>query len=215
MTLMLGGQDAMSCALGGDTIGYTGTASGTTTATTLTATGTPWVANAYVGHVVIATTTVMTYGVIVSNTTSALTVDRWYVPGSPAGTAATTPSNTTPFIILPGQAPYWYMALGTSVHTPATSDTTLAGEPTTTGAGLIRNIATYAHTTGATTYTMIQTFTVNGTDTGLPATIYNIGSFNTLTPATGRMLFQTALTPTSAVVSAIGDAVTITQTVTV
>lgn len=211
MTRVNGGADSQACAMGGDTIGYTGTASGTTTATTLTATGTPWVASAYVGHIVVTTSAAMAYGVITANTTSALTVDQWYTPGSPGGAAATTPTNTTTFTILPGQAPYWYMALDKGVHTPGAGDTALNTEITTSGGGLIRKLATYAHTTSATSYSLAATFIANGSDS-LPATITNIGVLNTLTSSTGRLQFYTPLSPT-ATLSASGDQLTVTDTI--
>lgn len=214
MTLMLAGLDAMSCLLGGDLAGYSGTASGTTTTTTLTATGTPWVASTYIGHIVVTTAAAPAYGVITANTTSVLTVDRWYQLGLPGGTVATLPTNTTTFAILPGNAPYWYMALNNGTHVVSTADTTLTGEITTSGGGLIRALAAYAHTTNATTYTLTNTFVANVTDS-LPAIVNNIGVFNTLTPATGRMIFQTALTPSTATLSASGDQITVTSTVTV
>lgn len=211
--LVNSGLDGMAAAMGGDVSGYTGTATASS-ATSLTATGTPWVASAYVGHIVVTTSAAMAYGVITANTTSVLTVDQWYAPGSPGGAATTTPTSTTTFTILPGNAPYWYMALTTNSSAPSASDTTLASEITTSGGGLIRKLATYAHTTGATTYSLAATFTVNGSDTGLPVTIAKIGIFNTLVGATGRMQFETLL-GTTAVLSAIGDNVTCTDTITI
>lgn len=207
------GADAQACAMGGDVAGYTGTASGTTTTTTLTATGTPWVASAFVGHIVVTTSAPMAYGVITANTTSVLTVDRWYAPGSPGGAATTTPSNTTTFAVLPGNAPYWYMALTANASAALATDTALTGEITTAGGGLIRQLATYAHTTGASSYSLAATFTANGSDSlGSPVTIAKIGIFNTLTGATGRMQFETLLSAT-ATITAIGDALTVTDTV--
>lgn len=213
MTLVNSGLDAMSAALGGDTVGYTGTATASS-ATSLTATGTPWVANAYVGHIVATASAAFAYGVITSNTTSVLTVDQWYVPGTPGGSAATTPTSTTTFVILPGNAPYWYMALSTDTAAVNATDSTLTSEYATTAGGLIRKLATYAHTASASTYSLAATYTVNGSDTGLPYTIGKVGIFNTLTHGTGKALFLTLLSPT-ATVSASGDQVTITDTVTV
>lgn len=212
MTLVNGGLDAMSCALGGDVAGYSGTATASS-ATSLTATGTPWVASAFIGHIVVTTSAALAYGVITANTSSVLTVDQWYTPSSPGGAAATTPTSTTTFAILPGNAPYMYMGLsqGTTVNV---TDTALSSEYPTTAGGLIRKLATYAHTTGASTYSLAATYTVNGSDTSLPYTIGTIGIFNTLTHGTGRMMFETLLSPT-ATVSASGDAVTITDTITV
>lgn len=215
MTLMNGGLDAMACAMGGDVAGYTGTATSTST-TSLTGTSTPFVASAFIGHIVVCSSSgVLAYGVVTANTTSVLTVDQWYAPGSPGGAATTQPGTTCTFVVLPGNAPYWYMALGSSSHTPLVADTTLSGEITTTGGGLIRKLATYAHTGGASTYSLAATFIANGSDSlGSPVTIYNIGVFNTLTGATGRMQFQTPVSP-NATISASGDQLTVTDTVTI
>lgn len=211
--LVNGGLDGMACAMGGDVAGITGTATASS-ATSLTGTGTPFVASAYIGHIVVTTAAAMAYGVITANTTSVLTVDQWYAPGSPGGAATTTPTSTTTFTIVPGNAPYWYMALTTDAAAAVATDTTLPTEYTVAGGGLIRKLATYAHTTAATTYSLAATFTVNGSDTGLPKTIAKIGIFNTLPGATGRMQFETLLS-TTATVSAIGDALTVTDTVTI
>lgn len=208
MTRVNGGADGQACAMGGDTLGFAGTATATST-TSLTMSGATWTSSSYIGHVV---TTGVVYGVVTANTGTVLTVDRWYAPATPGGTAGTTPGNVA-FAILPGQAPYWYMALDTGVHTPGVGDTALNTEITTSGGGLIRKIATYAHTTSATSYSLAATFTANGSDSlGSPVTITNIGVFNTLTGSTGRMQFYTALSPT-ATISASGDSLTVTDTI--
>ena len=198
----------MACLLGGDVNGFAGTATGTSS-TSLTMTAAGWTSSAYIGHIV---TTGAVYGVITANTGTVLTIDQWYTPGSPGGSPGTTPGNVA-FAILPGNAPYMYMALTTNATAPSVSDTSLASEYSTTAGGLIRKIATYAHTGGASSYTLAATYTVNGSDTGLPYTINKIGIFNTLTNTTGRMMFETALSP-SATVSASGDQVTISDVVT-
>jgi hypothetical protein len=198
--------------MGGDVVGYSGTATASS-ATSLTGTGTPWTASTFIGHIVVTTSAALAYGVITANTSSVLTVDQWYTPSTPGGSAATTPTATTTFAILPGNAPYWYMAVSTNTSVSVT-DTSLASEYATTAGGLIRKLATYAHTGGASSYSLASTYTVNGSDTGLPYTIGSIGIFNTLTHATGRMMFETVLSPT-ATVSASGDQVTITDTVTI
>lgn len=217
--LVNSGLDAMAALLGGDVAGFTGTASGTPTATTLTATATPFVASAYIGHIVVASTSgVLAYGVVTANTTSVLTVDQWYAPASPGGAATTTPGAACTYVLLPGNAPYWYMALGATNTAPGNTQTTLAGEITTAGGGLIRKLATYAYTAavgsgGTNPYTLTGTFTGNGSDS-YPVTAFNVGLFNTKTGATGRMMFNTALSA-SATLSASGDAVTVTSTITV
>lgn len=199
------GLDLASAALGGDIAGYTGTSTGTA-ATTLTDTGAAWTTNAYAGHVV-ATGSV--YGVIASNTATALTVDKWYTPGSPGGAAAATPA-TGAYVVLPGGQPAFWMALTANATAPASTDTTLAGEIATTGGGLVRGVATYAHTSGASTYTLTKTFTANGSDV-LPVTLAKVGTFNS--SAGGRMAQETLLSAT-ATLSASGDQTTITDTMT-
>lgn len=102
------------------------------------------------------------------------------------------------------------MALTANAGAPASGDTTLTGEIATASGGLIRKICPYAHTTSAASYTLTPVFTANGSDS-LPVTLAKIGVFNSLT--SGQMLFETLLT-TTATLSAVGDAVTITETVT-
>lgn len=203
------GNDSQASAMGGDVAGFTGTATATS-ATTLTATATPFVASAYIGHHVVAGTV---YGVITANSTSVLTIDQWYTPGSPGGAAGSTPGSTTTYVILPGNAPSWYMALTTDTGAPSASDTTLASEITAAGSGCIRKLATYAHTTGVASYSLVATFTYTSTDQTFGSrAIAKIGIFNTLTPATGRMQFETLLAQT-ATLTATGDAVTITDSI--
>lgn len=192
--------------MGGDVAGFAGTAT-STSATSLTMTGAGWTTDAYIGHII---TTGVVYGVITTNSATVATVDRWYSPGSPGGAAGTTPGNVA-FAIMPGNAPYWYMALTANATAPSATDTTLTAEITTAGGGLIRKLATYAHTAGAASYSLAATFTANGSDS-LPVTIAKIGIFNSIVGAAGRMQFETALSPT-ATLNASGDNVTITDTV--
>lgn len=199
------GNDIEARNLAGDTAGDTGTSTGVT-ATTLTDTGKSWTTNAWAGHLV-ATGSV--YGVVVSNTATVLTVDRWYTPSSPGGAAASTPSTGT-YQVLPGGAPVWYMALTANNTAPSATDTTLTGEITTAGGGLIRKLCTIAHTTGVNTYTVTGTYTANGSDS-LPVTIAKMATFNSI--VSGQMLHETLL-PATATLSASGDPLTVTQTVT-
>ena len=201
-----GGADGQACAMGGDVAGFAGTATATST-TSLTMTAAGWTTDAFIGHVI---TTGVVYGVITTNSATVATVDRWYVPATPGGTAGTTPGNVA-FAILPGQAPYWYMALTANSSAAVATDTTLTGEIATAGGGLIRKLATYAHTTGASSYSLAATYTANGSDT-LSVIVAKIGIFNTLTGATGRMQFETLLSAT-ATLTASGDQLTVTDTV--
>lgn len=103
-----------------------------------------------------------------------------------------------------------YIALTANTTAPAAGDTTLTAEIATGGGGLIRAQATYAHTNGQATFTLTKTFTANGSDT-LPVTIGKVGIFNA--SSSGALVWETLLS-TTAVLSASGDALTITETVT-
>lgn len=190
----------------GNPAGFTGTATATS-ATSLTSTG--FTASAYIGQIVVAGSV---YGVITANTTTVLTVERWVNPASPGGAAGSTPSATAVFVIVPGQAPAAFMALTANSSAAASGDTALTGEITTAGGGLIRKVCSFAHTAGTATYTEAATFTANGSDT-LPVTVAKVGMFPTLTGATGIMVFETLMSAT-ATLTASGDALTNTQTVT-
>ena len=109
-----------------------------------------------------------------------------------------------------GTATAAYIALTANSTAPAAGDTTLAGEIVTASGGLIRALGTYAHTGGTSTYTVSKTFTTNANDT-LPVTVAKVGLFTA--SSSGTMVFETALSPT-ATLSAVGDTLTITQTVT-
>jgi hypothetical protein len=204
------GRDLQSLDMGGDITALAGTATGTSATSLTVASG--FTASAYIGKIVLAGISAATYvyGIITANTTTVLTVDRWYNPATPGGAAASTPSGTTPFIILPYGAGAPFMALTANSGAAAGGDTTLTGEITTSGGGLIRKLATYAHTSGVASYTITGTFTANGTD-ALPVTVAKMGTFNSIT--SGLMAFETLLNAT-ATLTASGDALTVTQTVT-
>jgi len=109
-----------------------------------------------------------------------------------------------------GTATAAYMALTANSTTPAASDTSLTGEIATASGGLIRAVGTYAHTAGTATYTISKTFTANSNDS-LPVTVAKVGLLTA--SSSGTLVFETALSPT-ATLSASGDTLTITQTVT-
>jgi hypothetical protein len=182
--------------------------------TSITATGTPFTASAYIGYIVVDNTTGV-WGLITANTTSVLTVDRWYNPATPAGTAATTPGTTDKFTIVQSAPPAQFIAVSTTNSAPSATDTTMAGEITTAGGGFLRTQATFTHSAGTNTYTMANTFTANGSDTGsLPYVIYRMGLFNGMVVGTTiTMMFETSLNA-SATITISGDALTVTDTVT-
>lgn len=103
-----------------------------------------------------------------------------------------------------------YIALTANSTAPAAGDTTLTGEIVTGGGGLLRAVGSYAHTGGTSTYTMSKTFTTNGSDS-LPVTVAKVGVFDA--SSAGNMVFETLL-GTTATLSAVGDTLTVTQTVT-
>jgi hypothetical protein len=167
-------------------------------------------ASAYIGQIVVAGSV---YGVITANTTTVLTVERWVNPATPGGAAGSTPSGTSVFVIVPGQASPAFMALTANNSATVATDTTLTGEITTAGGGLIRKICSYAHTASTSTYTEAVTFTANGSDS-LPVTVAKAGMFPTLTGASGILVWETLLSATATFATS-GDQATITQTVTI
>ncbi len=211
------GRDFFSINMGGAPafLGATGTATATTS-TSLTGgteTGVSHASNDCVGQVVIAWAS-GAYGLVTGNTsgtTPVYTVDRWYVPATPGGSAASTPSSTTGYTVIGGGLPGIFMGLTATATSPTGTDTTLAGEITTAGGGLIRKICPMAHTAGAQTYTATPVFTANGTDS-LPVTVAKMGLSASLLSGT-KNFFQTLLSAT-ATLSASGDQLTTTETVT-
>lgn len=109
-------------------------------------------------------------------------------------------------------APMKYMALSADAGAPSDSATTLTGEITTGGGGLIRKAATYGHTPGASNYTQTAVFTANGSD-ALPVTVAKMAMFNAA--AAGTMGFESLLTPGTATLNAVGDQLTVTDTVSI
>jgi hypothetical protein len=104
-----------------------------------------------------------------------------------------------------------WMALTANATAESATDTTLTAEIATAGGGLIRQSATYAHTTGATSYTLTGTFTANGSD-ALPVTIAKMAVFTA--SASGTMVFEKLLT-TTATLSLSGDSLVVTETVSI
>ncbi len=148
---------------------------------------------------------VMVFGVIVSNTGTALTIDQWYNPAT--GAAGTTPNATCTYCIIPGQFPAMFLAVTTDSASASSADTTLASELTTNG--FTRALATWAHTAAATTYTLQHTWTASGTDTINKEAVF--GAVNTT--GGGVMPFESAEPNPPTLVS--GDTLQNTVTVTI
>jgi hypothetical protein len=107
-------------------------------------------------------------------------------------------------------AAFNYMAVSANATAPSAASTTLPGEITTAGGGLLRAQATYAHTGGTNTSTLTKTFTANGSDT-LPVTIAKIGVLNAA--SVGTLGYETLLNATATLTVA-GDNVAVTHTIT-
>ena len=104
-----------------------------------------------------------------------------------------------------------WVALTANATAPSASNTTLTAEITTGGGGLIRQAGVYAHTASTATYTITTTFTANGSDS-LPVTIAKRGMFDAA--SSGNMVYETLLSST-ATLSASGDSLTLTDTITI
>lgn len=209
-------RDWQSKAMGGGTWpGSTTTLAGSataTTATSLTNSGAsfPTSGQGLAGAIVAAgprgtssSGEVPVFGVIVSNTGTALTIDQWYSAGTMA--VGTTPNATCTYQVLPGQMPAVFLAVTSDATSPTSADTTLTSEATTNG--FARAVGTYAHTAAATTYTLTKVFTASGTLTVNKEAVF--GAANTT--AGGVMPFESAEPSPPTLVS--GD--TLTQVVTV
>lgn len=95
-----------------------------------------------------------------------------------------------------------YLGLTNTGITPAAGDTTLSGEIAVNG--LSRAQATYAHTGGTSTYTLVKTFTATGAQSAQAAAVFNASS-------SGSMCFENTFT---SVTLANGDTLTVTWTIT-
>lgn len=61
-------------------------------------------------------------------------------------------------------APLCYIGLTANSVAPAATDTALTGEITTVGGGLVRALASYAHSNGTNTASLVKVFTINSAD---------------------------------------------------
>lgn len=215
MTRVANGRDIESASLLNFGNGFRGTSTTAPTATTFTTDGVNIPVNSVVGQYII---TGSVFGIIQSNTSAAnsvLTIDRWYditaLPGT-AGTAAAATPAAGLWQIPAGNVPGAYIGLTATVTAAVDGDTTLTGEITTAGGGLIRSLGTYAHTAAGTTTTLVKTFTANGSD-ALPVTVAQIGVFQGVLVAASRMIFRTLLSAT-ATLTISGDQLQVTETVT-
>jgi hypothetical protein len=171
--------------------------------------------NSVVGQMIVTGTV---FGIIQSNTSAAnsvLTIDRWYdVTALPANVNA---ARRRPRRRACGRSrragPGAYMGLTATATAAVDGDTALTGELNAAGAaGLNRQLATYAHTAAATTTTLTKTFTAAAADT-LPVTVAQIGIFQGVV-ARGEPDGLPHGAERDATLSAIGDQLQVTETVT-
>lgn len=211
------GRDWWSDALGGvSALTAQGSPLTAATATSATATATPFTASnlgttpGMAGKVIVVPVTGLTttpvFGLIGSNTTSVLTLDKWWTPDF-AGTG-TTPANTSAYQILPGRgAGVLFMGITTDSAAGAAADHTLASEITT--GNCQRAKATYAHSYQTATSTIVNAFAPNTTFTA----IHRMALFTcSTTTAGGIMVYEAVLNVDATVAS--GDTLTITDTIT-
>lgn len=107
-------------------------------------------------------------------------------------------------------AAFNYTALTANSSAASAASTTLTGEIATASGGLIRKQSTFAHTNGTSTATLTTTFTANGSDS-LPVTVAKIGVFNA--SSSGTLGYESLLSSTATITN-VGDALTVTQTIT-
>lgn len=197
----------------------TATATGTTSLSGSAETGVSHSSNDAVGQTIYAGpnssgTGSVVYGVITANTsgtTPVYTVDRWYAAASPGGSAGTTPNATATYQVAVGGSPIIFVALSASTVAPSGSSTTMTGEITTGGGGLIAKIAPVTHSASAATVVLTPVFTANGSDS-LPVTIALAGASASIV-STYAKAYQTQVSPT-ATLSSSGDQLTLTWTFT-
>jgi len=201
-----GGRDQVAAMLGGKLgFGVSGTIATGSSATSLTATATPFVASAHIGQIVVAeeSTNSPVHATIISNTTSVLTVDECRNGDASAGN---TPATTANYHIVAGNAPSRYIALTENASAASAASTSLTGEITSGGCG--RALGTYAHTLGASTFTLTKSFSVTAS---FPA-IHRAGLFQVSTASSSLLSFETVLNSDANVINL--DTLVVTWTIT-
>jgi hypothetical protein len=210
------GKDYMAWAQGGAIpAGGAGSPATATSASSLTATGTPWTATALgtpqfgiAGFRIYASVTGITtppvYMNVSSNTTSVASGDQWWTAADGVGT---TPAATNAFILgAGGMSAVRFMAVTTDAAAASASDTVLATENNANGVS--RALATFAHTMGTSTYTLLKSWSPSGAITA----IHKMGLYPHMVPTVGPVIFESVLNADATVVN--GDTFQVTDTVT-
>jgi hypothetical protein len=210
------GKDYFAWAQGGAIpAGGAGTPATATGAASLTATATPWTATnlatpqfGIAGFRIYASVTGITtppvYMNVSSNTTSVASGDQWWTAADGVGT---TPASTNAFILgAGGIGAIRFMAVTTDSAAASATDTVL---PTENNAnGVARALATFAHTMGTATYTLLKSWSPSGTITA----IHKMGLYPHMVATVGPVVFESVLNADATVVN--GDTLQITDTVT-
>jgi hypothetical protein len=201
------GMDWLHNTMGGAIPLGTMAVSNACTATTYGVATTPFTASQLVGmRIFVPVTNITTapvYGNIGINTTSLITVDQWWTQADGVGT---TPAVGNFGIIAPGMQPARFMALTTDTGAPAVGDTVLTSEQNANG--VARALATFAHTPGATTFTLAKTWTCSGS--GITA-LHKAGLFTSGTLASvGTLVADTVLNADATL--AVSDTLAVTWT---
>ena len=234
MTYMQDGRIMNNLNDGGDTLMAAANSQGVGSAantTTLTTTSTLVGTTNLPGHRIVVYTTsgnTFVYGNIVSNTSGAngvITVDQWYTPATPGGSAGATPGTPWAWMVVDGGfVSSWFCGIGTGTPTIANTDhsiNTSNTEYTQSGTtGLSRKICPTATdvSSSARTVTLVPVFTALSSDVAnLPKTFSLCAFYASIvvgfSQAGGPMKFETALSAT-ATLAALNDQLTITETIT-
>jgi hypothetical protein len=215
---------------GGDTLAATMNGTGTAATSTTLTTAQTLVTNALAGKRVYAYTlsgNTFVWGNVISNTNAAgasvITVDQWYVPLTPGGSAGGTPGTPWAWVAVDGgMTSSWFAAIGTGGSGWAAGDHSIATssgstEYTQAGGTLIRKICTTATTSGTSSrsVTLVPVFTANSSDvTNLPKVISVIAFFTSMVVSfAGALKFIDAISPT-ATIAALNDQLTATEVIT-
>jgi len=192
----------------------TQTVSNSITATAYVTAATNWTANQLTGmRIVVPVTGITTqpvYGNIGQNTTSNITVDKWWTG---AGATGTTPATGNFGIVLPGLISNGFIGLSDTGCTPAIGNTTIASSGGTEyiTVGLDRAQALYADTAG-TTFTQYKLWTA----TGAGGNVKTAAAFTSLGPPATCAGTMVAITDLNAQANlALNDTLAVTWTWTI
>jgi hypothetical protein len=199
--------------------GVSGTATSAATATTLTNTAAAFptaggVNGGLQGHIVVCPAAGV-YGVILSNTATVLTVDQWTSLTSATGAAGTSPASGAVYSVLPWAGPALWMGLSTSSAAAAVGDVLrtadgLFADGTTSGTATEQNANGLARAfPSAGNISLSKTWTYSGSTL---VTIYKAVLCNSLAAAGSLLVLETLLSA-SATVSASGDTIQNTWTI--